>query len=80
MQVLFSMEKKIGESNFFKLIASLLGTANSHMTQYLANVFGERGSPQLRDKKLCWLEEIAGDKGSFRSCLKRMKSAITDSV
>ncbi|KAG3184267.1 hypothetical protein PC128_g13820 [Phytophthora cactorum] len=80
MPVLYSMEKQIGRSNFFKLLTSLLGTANTHMTQHLTNVFGERGSPQLRHKKLCWFEEIAGDKRSFRNCLERMKSAITDSV
>ncbi|GMF11897.1 unnamed protein product [Phytophthora lilii] len=74
------MEKQIGKSNFFKLLTSLLGTANTHMTQHLTNVFGERGSPQFRHKKLCWFEEIAGDKRSFRNCLERMKSAITDSV
>ncbi|GMF12649.1 unnamed protein product [Phytophthora lilii] len=68
------------QSNFFKLLTSLLGTANTHMTQHLTNVFGERGSPQLRHKKLCWFEETAGDKRSFRNCLERMKSAITDSV
>ncbi|ETK88191.1 hypothetical protein F441_03347 [Phytophthora nicotianae CJ01A1] len=80
MLVLYSMEKQIGKSNFFKLLTSLLGTANTHMTQHLTNVFGERGSPQLRHQKLCWFEEIAGDKRSFRNCLERMKSAITDSV
>ncbi|GMF33160.1 unnamed protein product [Phytophthora lilii] len=80
MLVLYSMKKQIGKSNFFKLFTSLLGTANTHMTQHLTYVFGERGSPQLRHKKLCWFEEIAGDKRSFRNCLERMKSAITDSV
>ncbi|ETN10594.1 hypothetical protein PPTG_10702 [Phytophthora nicotianae INRA-310] len=80
MLVLYSLEKQIGKSNFFKLLTSLLGTVNTHMTQHVTNVFGERGSPQLRHKKLCWFEEIAGDKHSFRNCLERMKSAITDSV
>ncbi|KAF4030511.1 hypothetical protein GN244_ATG17723 [Phytophthora infestans] len=77
--VLYSMEKQFGTSNFFKLLTSLLRTANTHMTQHL-NVFGERGSPQLKHKKMCWFEEIAGDKRSFRNCLERMKSAITESV
>ncbi|KAF1785669.1 hypothetical protein GQ600_12201 [Phytophthora cactorum] len=49
-------KKQIGKSNFFKLLTSLLGTANTHMTQHLTNVFGERGSPQLRHNKLCWFE------------------------
>ncbi|ETM98753.1 hypothetical protein PPTG_19314 [Phytophthora nicotianae INRA-310] len=41
MLVLYSMEKQIGKSNFFKLLTSLLGTANTHMTQHLTNFFGE---------------------------------------
>ncbi|KAL7684453.1 hypothetical protein Plhal304r1_c035g0108141 [Plasmopara halstedii] len=65
MLVLYSMEKQIGKSNFFKLLTSLLGTANTHMTQHLTNVFGERGSPRLR-------KNCAG--------LRKLLSAITDSV
>lgn len=80
MLLLYSPEKRVGKSTFEAWLEMVFGSANIGIVNSLSQAFGERGAPQLLSKKIAWFEELTDSKQTFRACMDKMKTAITDSV
>jgi hypothetical protein len=79
MLLLYSPEKRLGKSTLHYWLELVFGEILICMVNNMSQAFGERGAPQLLNKKMGWFEELTDSKTTFRACMDRMKTAITDS-
>lgn len=78
MVLLYSMETRLGKSTLKYWIDQVFGLANVSKVESITDAFGERGGPTLVGKKVVWFEELTDKKSTFRACMDRMKTAITE--
>lgn len=78
MLVLYSRDKRLGKSTMYFILNMILGQANIAKVESIIDAFGERGGPSLIGKRIVWLEELTDKKSTFRQCMDRMKTAITE--
>lgn len=77
--LLYSVEKRLGKSTLKAWLDMVFGIDNVGKVENMSDAFGVRGAPQLLGKRLAWFEELTECKNTFRACMDRMKTAITDS-
>lgn len=78
MLVLYSREKRLGKSTLYYLIQKIFGECNIGKVDSISDAFGERGGTTLVGKKVAWFEELTDKKATFRACMDRMKTGITE--
>ncbi len=78
MLVLYSQEKRCGKSTLLKFLQKILSEANIAKIENIKDAFGDRGGTPLVGKRVGWFEELTGDKNTFRNCMDRMKTSITE--
>ena len=78
MVLLYSVEKRLGKSTLKAWLDMVFGVDNVGKVENMSDAFGVRGAPHLLGKILAWFEELTDCKQTFRACMDRMKTAITD--